>query len=145
MFNRRYDTDTGDYVIDRTQTGLPTAPSTGTIVSTDGSVVAISADVVIAPATPVKVNLPGPNEPVVDSRGRMNPRWWRFLNELYRRTGGPIDNINRVPTTLLGTGTAASLTFTGAAPTIAVTTNNQVFPTVGSVAITGFAPTAVVA
>ena len=144
MFNRRYDTDTADYVIDRTQTGLPTAPSTGTIISTDGSVVAISADVVIAPATPVKVNLPGPNEPVVDSRGRMNPRWYRFLTELYTRTGGPVDNINRTAAVLGGTVMAPdALAFTGYAPTINAS-NIYIMP-LGSAAFTGYAPTAVVA
>ncbi len=107
----------GEPVIDRTFTGPPApSPQTGTVRAEDGSIVADSATIEIPRATPVFVNQPSPFEPVIDAEGRITPRWWRFLDQLYRRTGGVVDNINRVPTQLLGTGSSASMTITGAAP-----------------------------
>ncbi len=32
--------------------------------------------------------MPGARTPFVDNRGRVNPIWYRFLVDLYERTGG---------------------------------------------------------
>jgi hypothetical protein len=138
-FQRKWSLEEGDYVIDRTLTGPPQPTVyTGTTVSEDGTVVASSPTVNITPSTPVNVTLPGPNEPVVDSQGRLNPRWWRFLNELYQRTGGINDNINRTPTTLLGAGATVAIVFTGNAPSAEITHIRQT-PS-DSISITGYIP-----
>lgn len=161
VFNRVWDSETDGYIIDRTNTGVPPPPSTGTTTAEDGAIVSSSATVKIRPPTPVQVNLPGPSEPVIDSMGRMNPRWYRFLTELYTRTGGPIDNINRVPTTVLGAGTSDALVFTGVAPVAWITpirltgvgtlsltgsiaepalSSPVEAPQLGSLSVTGYAP-----
>ena len=138
-FQRVWDHGEEVYVVDRSFTGPPRpAPETGTVVAEDGTVVAQSATIAITPATPVKVNLPHPGEPIVMADGKINHHWWRFFNELYLRTGGVVDNINRVPTTLLGTGSHDALAFTGYAPSPEITHIRQMGK--GSVAITGYAP-----
>jgi hypothetical protein len=163
-FNREYVRDNGDYVIsiNRDRTGPPKpVSSTGTVKEVDGSIVADSAAIAIAPPTPINVDLPSPNEPLVGKDGRINHHWWRFLNQLYLRTGGVTDAINTVPTSLLGAGSAASVAFTGAAPTLRIDeitvmslgsiaisglvgepalSNPVEAPSAGSVAITGYAP-----
>ncbi|KKL72060.1 hypothetical protein LCGC14_2088690 [marine sediment metagenome] len=114
----------GEPVIDRTQTGPPApSPQTGTVRAEDGSIVADSATIDIPRATPVFVNQPSPFEPVIDAEGRITPRWWRFLDQLYRRTGGVVDNINRVPTTLLGADASSTVavTIAGIAPSAEIT------------------------
>lgn len=142
-FYRRWDTETRTYVVDRNVTGPPKPnPSTGTTVADSGNVIARASgtpSVDVPPATPVQVNFPGPNEPMVDARGIITARWWRFFDELYHRTGGVYDNINRVPTTLLGAGSAGSLAITGYAPTVEIDHIRDVG--LGSVTITGYAPT----
>ena len=162
-FQRRWDPELDDYVVDRNLTGPPRpAAETGTVVSQDGTVVARSTTVAITPATPVNVDLPSPNEPLVMSDGRINHHWWRFFNQLYLRTGGVQDNINRTPTVLLGAGSEDALAFAGQTP---VTRIDEVVvgivgsltatgqseepalsspveaPSVGSITITGAAPT----
>jgi len=120
-FYERFDERTGEPIVDRTQTGPPKpSPSTGTIRAEDGSIVADSATIVIPPPTPVNVDLPSPFEPVIDANGRITPRWWRFLDQMYRRTGGVIDNINRVPTSLIGASSASTvaMTITGKVPLV---------------------------
>jgi hypothetical protein len=160
-FQRRWDEEVQQYVVDRDLTGPPKpAAETGTVVSQDGTIVAHSETVAITPATPVNVDLPSPNEPLVMSDGRINHHWWRFFNQLYLRTGGVQDNINRTPTTLLGAGSVDALAITGAAPLLSwgksPTTGAVVVagktaqpalsspveaPSVGSITITGAAPT----
>jgi hypothetical protein len=118
-FNRRWDEDRREYIVDRDLTGPPKpAAETGTVVAADGSVVAQSDTINITPATPVNVNLPSPNEPIITADGKINHHWWRFFNELYLRTGGVVDNINRVPTAAVGSGTTDALVFTGNAPVV---------------------------
>ena len=138
-FNRTW--PNGEPVIDRTQTGPPApSPQTGTVRAEDGSIVADSATIDIPRATPVFVNQPSPFEPVIDAEGRITPRWWRFLDQLYRRTGGVVDNINRIPTTLLGgsSSSTVAMTITGAAPSLSWT---QAMGVPASMSITGAAPT----
>ncbi len=154
-FNRTH--PNGEPVIDRTQTGPPApSPQTGTLRAEDGAIVADSATIEIPRATPVFVNQPSPFEPVIDAEGKITPRWWRFFDQLYRRTGGVVDNINRVPTTLLGASSAstvamtiagkiplvskllslgapASMSISGAAPTVSI----LISAPVGSMVITG--------
>ncbi len=159
-FNRTH--PNGEPVIDRTQTGPPApSPQTGTVRAEDGSIVADSATIEIPRATPVFVNQPSPFEPVIDAEGRITPRWWRFFDQLYRRTGGVVDNINRVPTVLLGAGGSvamviagkvplvskllslgapASMALAGAAPTIM----NGFRTALGSMSIAGSAPTVLI-
>ena len=162
-FYERFDERTGEPIVDRTQTGPPApSPSTGTVRAEDGSIVADSATIVIPPPTPVNVDLPSPFEPVIDANGKITPRWWRFLDQLYRRTGGVVDNINRVPTTVLGgiSGSTAAMTIASDAPsaeidhiravgTASMTAAGQTpesfymrfLPTLGSMAIAGTTPT----
>jgi len=127
----------GEPVIDRTQTGPPAPPQTGTVRAEDGAIVADSATIEIPRATPVFVNQPSPFEPVIDANGRITPRWWRFFDQLYRRTGGVVDNINRVPTTLLGSDSSSTavLAFTGIVPTSEIAHIRQV--SLGSITATG--------
>ena len=138
-FYERFDERTGEPIVDRTQTGPPApSPSTGTIRAEDGSIVADSATIVIAPATPVFVNQPSPFEPVIDANGKITPRWWRFFDQLYRRTGGVVDNINRVPTQLLGGNLLDPLVVTGE---VAVVREHHIrVMTSGSMSLTGELP-----
>ncbi|WP_369050356.1 hypothetical protein [Burkholderia gladioli] len=38
-------------------------------------------------STSLNANMPAPNVPFIDSTGRVNPVWWMFLLQLFRRTG----------------------------------------------------------
>jgi len=170
VFNQEWDPVTGTYVTNRDRTGPPKPVAyTGTTQESDGNVVVANQAVTpsIPPPTPINVTLPGPSEPVMDANGRLNPRWWRFFNELYLRTGGLTDNINRAPQTFLVAGAADALAFVGAAPTILHPEDIRVPPTasisitgniaepalsspieapfVGSLSITGYAPTVSIA
>ena len=156
-FNRTW--PNGEPVIDRTQTGPPApSPQTGTVRAEDGSIVADSSTIEIPRATPVNIDQPSPFEPVIDAEGRITPRWWRFFDQLYRRTGGVVDNINRVPTTLIGgsSSSTVAMTITGAAPSLSWTqamgapasmsiTGGSIvvnpLPSTGSMTITSEAPT----
>ncbi len=159
-FQRRYDRDTRTFIVDRTLTGPPRpVPSTGTAQAADGSIVSFAANTDIPPATPIRVSIPGINETVVDSRGVMSPRWWRFFEELYRRTGAIEDNINSTELILGQSTTTGALAFTGNAPTAETTHIRQVglgsitttggavrvnpIPSLASLTITGNAPTVV--
>lgn len=146
-FNREYDDEIGAYTVNRGRTSQPPPPETGKVVAEDGTIVARTQLTYpsVPPATPVTVTFPGPNEPLVLRDGRISPRWWRFLDELWRRTGGVIDNINRIPTIGLKTGAPDDLLLSGYAPTIVVTTNVKEFPSTGSLGLTGYAPTVTVA
>lgn len=138
-FNRRWDKDLETYVVDRELTGPPPPPETGTIVEESGMVVADSAAVSIPPATPVRVKIPGPRERVIDASGNMTPRWRRFFEELYRRTGAIEDNINRTSRSLAGTGTTGIAALAGAAPTIKIEFIQS--PSGGALSIASEAPT----
>ena len=157
-FQREWDDDTREFIINRNRTGPPPPPSTGTVRAEDGSIVADSATLSIPPPTPVTVDQPSPFEPVIDANGRITPRWWRFFDQLYRRTGGVVDNINRVPTTLIGgsSSSTVAMTITGAAPSLSWTqamgapasmsiTGGSIvvnpLPSTGSMAIASAAPT----
>ena len=142
-FNRRWDPAGNEYIIDRDLTGPPPPPSTGTTQTDTGVIVGDASNIDVPPATPVKVNLPGPNEAVLDSRGVMRPRWYRFFLELYRRTGAIEDNINNTSRQLGGSATTGSLVLTGAAPSAEISVTES--PAAGSLSLTGIAPTVVVA
>ncbi len=138
-FQRRYDEASREYVIDRDLTGPPKpVPSTGTKVSETGAVVADSSVIKVAPATPIPVTIPGIRELVVDSNGVLTPRWWRFFEELYRRTGAIQDNINNASRTLAGSATTRSMAFSGAAPSVEITHIRQMGT--GSLTAAGIAP-----
>jgi hypothetical protein len=140
-FQREWDRESKTYIINRDRTGAPKpVPSTGTAQATDGTIIADSVNLDVPPATPIRVTIPGINETVVDSRGRMSPRWWRFFEELYRRTGAIEDNINSTERLLGGGTTTGSMAFTGAAPVI----SRFVDLPVGSASFTGIAPSIVV-
>lgn len=121
-FALKWDPELRTRTPDRTITGpAVAAPETGTTVQSDGTVIVANQTVQpsIPPATPVKVNLPNPNEPIIGRDGRINHHWWRFFNELYLRTGGVVDNINKNPETILGaSSTTAALGLTGLVPTV---------------------------
>ena len=136
---QRIHTD-GERRIDRTLTGTPPPPEPGVAQSEDGSIVASTADPTnIDPGTFVRVNLPGPREPVLDSSGHMSPRWYRFFTELYRRTGATQDNVNFVPAFRKLAPTGFTLAFTGAAPLANIAHNRAMGA--GAAVITGVAPT----
>jgi len=139
-FQRRYDTIGRRFIVDRDLTG-PQKPVvfTGTVKSEDGTIIGTSDTIDIPPATPVQVNLPSPFEPIIDANNRITPSWWKFLNELYQRTGGINDNVNQVPTIALGGVTTATLITTGNAPTVEIDHIRMVGST--SMAFTGTAPT----
>jgi hypothetical protein len=124
----------GDVIINRNRTGPLPPPETGTTTEASGNVVQSGAP----PPTPVEVTFPGPNEPMVGPNGLITPRWWRFLDELYRRTGGPVDNINKAFGSRLNPGSDA-LVLSGAAPVVNVAEIS--IPSTQSVALTGYAPT----
>ena len=151
-FQREWDSETEAYVVNRDRTGPPKPNSTtGTaaaaLTDNDGNIVsAILAEspvVGIDPPTPIAVNLPGPNEPIVMANGKINHRWWRFFNELYLRTGGEVDAINTVPTTLLGAGSIDALALSGNAPTVKIDPGPEM--KLGSLSLSGQTPTRVVA
>lgn len=139
-FNRVYDLSEREYVIDRDLTGPPKPiVHTGTVKGEDGTIIGSSDTIDIPPATPVKVNLPSPYEPIIDANNRITPSWWKFLNELYQRTGGITDNINKVLTTVLGGVSTDALIFTGNVPTVEID-HIRMVGTV-SMAFTGTVPT----
>jgi len=138
-FNQRFNPETGLKFRDDTLTGPPPPPETGTIVEETGLVVADSDTVVIAPATPVRVTIPGPREPVIDASGKITPRWWRFFEELYRRTGAIEDNINNTSRTLTGLGTTGSVVIASSAPSIQIA-HIQAVPVTG-LSLSGQSPT----
>ena len=119
-FNRKFDEFEGDYIIDRTLTGPPPTPNTGTTVSDSGIVIADSANVAIPPSKTIPVTMPGPREPVLDASGIMAPRWRRFFEELYRRTGALEDNVNGLTDRELGGAGIAidPIAISGIAPTV---------------------------
>ena len=119
VFKRRWSRETRDYIIDRTITGPLPTPETGQAQNVDGIIVGDSAFDVIPPATPVRVNLPGPNEPLVDQNGVMTPRWRRFFEELLRRTGQTKDNINDTDRAI-GNSTTGATNFASERPTVTV-------------------------
>jgi hypothetical protein len=137
-FHREW--EDGKYIFNRNRTGPLPPPETGRTAQEDGFVVVANQNVQpdVPPATPVEVNFPGPNEPIVGANGLITPRWWRFLDELYRRTGGPVDNINKAPNAWLPPDTVA-LVLSGAAPVVNVAEIS--IPSTQSVALTGYAPT----
>jgi len=135
-FQRYWDAELQAYVPNRSATGPPKpSAETGTVTAEDGSVVSSSATINITPATPIHVNLPSPNEPIVMADGRINHHWWRFFNELYLRTGGVLDNINRTPREVVGSGTTVALITTGQAPTIGIA--EVVVAVTGTLSLTG--------
>jgi hypothetical protein len=145
-FQKRWDPDLEDYISDRTLTGPPkAAPETGTTVQDDGVVIVADQNVQpdVPPVTPVTVSFPGPNEPIVGKNGLITPRWWRFLDELYRRTGGVNDNINRAPSYYRWVNSTVALSLAGAAPSVKIDPGPEM--SVGSIALTGQTPVRVVA
>jgi len=139
-FQRRYDRDAQTYIVDRTLTGAPRpVPSTGQAQAADGSIVGAVANADIPPATPIPVSIPGINELVVDSRGAMSPRWWRFFEELYRRTGAIEDNINSFELILGDSATTVALVLSGVIPTLSA----GIGVSAKVLTLTGTAPTAV--
>jgi hypothetical protein len=128
-FYREYDPVEEAYFINRGRTGPSVVPQPGVVQTNTGIVVGADTNVVgqtnviLQPDVAVKVTMPGPREPVIDARGVMAPRWRRFFEELYRRTGALEDNVNAAEFALAGSGvsTTGSLAFTGAAPTVNIT------------------------
>jgi hypothetical protein len=123
-FNREYRHANGDpegYFVNRDRTGPPVPPQPGVLQTETGIVVGADttlvgpATTVLQPDKAIPVTIPGPREPVLDATGIMAPRWRRFFEELYRRTGALEDNINAA-----AFGVDASSDFTGA---IAITGN----------------------
>jgi hypothetical protein len=140
-FQRRWSIEEEDYIVDRELTGPPPVPSTGTTQTESGNIVGDASNVAVAPATPVRVTMPGPREVVLDANGNMTPRWRRFFEELYRRTGAIEDNINNTDRNIGGTTTTAALVLSGAAPTAEISVTEAV--PVGTLTIAGAAPTVV--
>jgi hypothetical protein len=140
-FNRGWDHATRAFLIDRDRTGPLPSPNTGTAQGEDGAIVSNVTNIDIPPATKVWVTIPGPREPVLNAKGEMSPRWWRFFEELYRRTGYLEDNINSVDTIIgqvLGGGSTAALVLAGIAPDPLVSHTQA--PTTASLTTTGIAP-----
>lgn len=135
-FHREWDRGSGTYTINRDRTGPKPAPATGVIAKEDGTVIVANQNITpsVPPSTPVQVNFPGPNEPIVGANGMITPRWWRFLDELYRRTGGVEDNINKVNGTYLFPTTSV-VVLSGIAPTVQIDPGAEV--SAGSVVIAG--------
>lgn len=139
-FNVVFDPDTGIETADRTRTGPPVVPSIGTTESSDGIIVGSSEAVNIAPATPIPVTMPAPRTRVMNADGSMSNDWWRFLSELYRRTGAIEDNINWATSKDVGSGTSGAIVLSGAAPSAEITHSRSV--PVGSATLLGAAPEA---
>jgi hypothetical protein len=111
-------------------------PNPGVAQVEDGSIVgAGEADPSIPPGTEVKVNFPAPRERVIDSNGIMSPRWYRFFEELYRRTGGIYDNVNVVLARRFLSTTTGSLALASQAPSAEITHIRQMGA--GSLTMTG--------
>lgn len=136
-FNRRWEDD--EYIIDRTLTGPPPPPSTGKTQTAAGIIVGDASGISIPPATPIRVTIPGPREAVLDSQNCLTPRWRRFFEELYRRTGALEDNINSTDRYVGGSTTAVAMSLTTYAPTVQIAHSKEV-PT-ATLALTGIAPT----
>ena len=119
VFNRRWELASQSFVIDRTLTGPPVTPETGTAQSQDGIIVGDNAAATIAPPMPVRVTMPGPREPLMNAEGVMTPRWRRFFEELHRRTGRVRDHVNDTSSNV-GDSTTGALVITGYAPTVVV-------------------------
>lgn len=119
-FHRIYD-NSGELIVDRTLTGVPPPPEPGVAQTDGGAIVGSEADITIKPGTFVRVTLPGPRERMIDDNGFISPRWYRFLQELYRRTGGVNDNVNWTGHQRDLGIPSATATFTGAAPSVAIT------------------------
>lgn len=67
-----------------------------------------------------KVVLPSPRAPVVDKSGRIDPTWYRFLVDLYERTGGgALDKVEE--TTVIAAGADSAAATAQAAATTAQT------------------------
>ena len=139
VFNRRWDDETNGYIIDRTITGPPPPPSTGTTQTSTGIIVGDAAGISIPPATPIRVTIPGPREAVLDAQNCLTPRWRRFFEELYRRTGALEDNINSTDRDVGGSTTVVAMTITTYAPTVQIAHSKEV-PS-ATLALTGIAPT----
>lgn len=118
-FQRRWDRVTREYIIDRSLTGPSIDPETGTAQTASGVIVGDTGSSSIPPATPIPVTMPGPREPLMDSSGLVTPRWRRFFEEMYRRTGQTKDNVNDTDRNV-GDSTTGSLAFTGQQPTVVV-------------------------
>lgn len=134
----------GQKETDRTLTGIPPPPQPGRAQTESGMIVGSLADpAAIKAATEIPVSLPGPREPVVSKDGTITPIWYRFFQELYRRTGGTQDNVNFIPVARkLAPGTP-SLTLTGLAPSIDI--NHFKTNATASLSLTGAAPSITVA
>lgn len=132
----------GEKEPDRTQTGALAPPEPG-IAQTEEGVIAgsLSEQSAIKVGTEVKVTPPGPHEKVIDARGHMTPRWYRFFRELYRRTGGTQDNVNFVGTFRQLAPPSTALAISGAAPSVDITHNRQT--QVGGLTLSGGIPTVV--
>ena len=112
----------GEKEPDRTQTGALAPPEPGIAQSEEGIIVgSLEEQSAIKAGTEVFVTLPGPREAVLDARGNMTPRWFRFFQELHRRTGGTQDNVNFVGTFRLLGLTAGQAAFTSEAPSVEIT------------------------
>lgn len=121
---------------DRTITGQLPPPEPGVAQTEDGMIVGSTDDPSgIKAGTQVKVGLPGPREPVIDSLGYMSPHWYRFLQELYRRTGATRDNVNFVPGFRKLPLNPFSLALAGIAPSAEIVHIRQMGA--GSLSITG--------
>jgi hypothetical protein len=134
-FYREWDVDTNDYIINRNRTGPPEPPDTGTTVES-GAVVADSSTVTVRPNKTIKVTIPGPREPVLNASGIMAPRWRRFFEELYRRTGALEDNVNKLTIDASGESSLPDdLVLAGQIPTL--TQDRVAAPSTASITITG--------
>lgn len=151
-FNREYRKPNGEpagYYVNRDRTGPPVPPQPGVVQTNTGIVVgsdtsqAGPTNVVLQPDKEIPVTIPGPREKVIDAQGNMSPRWRRFFEELYRRTGFVDDNVNAAEFTFSGSSTAGAIGLTGYAPSIDIQELSSVF--VGSASFTGYAPTVTVA
>ena len=129
----------GTRVVDRTQTGGYAPPEPGRVQTEDGTIVGSLSENTIPSGTEVKVNLPGPREPLFDARGNVSPRWYRFFLELYRRTGGPNDNVNFTPALRNLPLSPQALSIAGAAPTVQIVHTKEV--PVASLSLSSEAPT----
>lgn len=67
--------------------------------------------------------MPGPRTPIVDSRGRLDPTWYRFLVDLYERTGGGAEDKVEEGATGAATAQAAAATAQTAANTAQTAAN----------------------
>ena len=139
-FQRRWNPATREYEPDRTLTG-PAVPSPdrGRDQTNSGMIVGSNADIEVTPAKQIPVRMPGPRDRVVNPDGTMNRVWWRFLEELHRRTGALEDNVNWSGLTLGSSGTTVAIVITGAAPSAEITHSKT--PSTVTLSVTGNAPT----